>query len=88
MKSRLDFWLLSIMKKKKAFSGTSGITLKEMDLNNIGYKNNTVQKRLYFLINNNEVERGISEGHQYSYFITKKGLDILESEINKNGESK
>ncbi|MDE6232921.1 MAG: hypothetical protein K2M60_06200 [Lachnospiraceae bacterium] len=80
MESRLDFIILSILREQKALSHLTGITLREMNLEELGYKNNTAQKRITMLKSNGKIGQGIKDGHQNTYYVTSDGLELINEE--------
>lgn len=80
MESRLDFLILSILNEQKAYGQLSGITLKEMNPEAIGYKNNTAYKRINKLIKSGIIAKGVLEGKQNTYFLTDAGKQLIKKE--------
>lgn len=85
MESRLDFIILSILKEQHALSRLKSITLREMDLESIGYKNNTAQKRIAMLKANGRIGQGVKDGHQNTYYITPEGISSLDEGKGEGG---
>lgn len=84
MNNMIDYLILRILVKESAISKSTGMTLKEFPLEDLNIKVNTLQKKMKGLEKQELVKRGYRDSRSYTYYITKKALELLESEEDKN----
>lgn len=77
--NRIDFILLAILNAKEAVDNMTGLAIRDIYDEDIGIKMNTYQKKLARLRQNGYVKTGFRDGHANTYYITKKGMEILPS---------
>ena len=76
--NRLDVIILQLLKANKCNNKLSGMTISEMlESCEIGCRNN-VYIRLKNLLNDNLIAKGLIDNHADTYYITEKGLKLLE----------
>lgn len=81
--TRFGFLVLSILEDKGALSKTSAMSVVEIkEVDNLDYEVNTFSKKLKQFVLDGLVNEGIKDGRSNTYFITPKGLKILEEEKN------
>ena len=78
--NRLGFLVLSILSRYEAFGKASAMTIKEItDAENLGYKGNTVYKKMTEFEMAGYVAHGYQEGRARTFYITEKGKEFLEN---------
>lgn len=78
--NRLGFLILSVLQKNDAIDKVSAMTAKEvMDVEDFGYKGNTVFKKLTEFEAIGYVSAGYKEGRSKTFFITSSGMEILKN---------
>lgn len=77
--NRLGFLVLSVLSKNEAFNRVSAMTSREiMDAEELGYKGNTVFKKIAELEKMGYVAAGYKEGKAKSFYITDSGRQALK----------
>lgn len=88
MNDRTELLILKILKYEKATSKSSGMTLKEFPLDDLGVGANTLYKRLKVLEQKGLIQKGYKDSQAFTYFVTTDGLSILEKEkVERNDEN-
>lgn len=80
MNDRTELLILRIMKYEKATSKSSGMTLKEFPLEDLGVGASTLHKKLRVLEQKGLIQKGYKDSQAFTYFITQEGLEILGKE--------
>lgn len=78
MKSRTDLLILSILNKEGIDCIAKAITAKELPIEDLGVKLNTIQKRLRVLTSLGYIALGYRDFQANTYFITELGKMTLE----------
>ena len=78
MEDRLEVLILRILKAEQATSKSAGMTLKEFPLKDLGITLSTLYKRMIILEKKGFVQKGYKDSQAYTYYITEKGLEILD----------
>lgn len=82
--NRLGFLILSILKKSEAINRLSSMTVKEIaSVEEFGWKENTIFKKIKEFEQSGYVERGLKEGRAATFFITQEGIDYLDGERSR-----
>lgn len=77
--NRLDIIILQLLKSNNCNNKFSGMTIREMmSICDMGCRNN-IYIRLRKLLDENLISKGIIDNHADTYFITKKGLETLQT---------
>lgn len=83
--NRLGFLILSFLEKGEANDRTSAMSVREIaDVENIGYKDNTIFKKVCELVAGGYADIGYKDGKQKTFFITEKGRKLLREERSSN----
>lgn len=83
MKSRIDLIILSFLYKEGIECMAKAVTAKELPVEDMGVKINTVQKRLKALADIGYVSLGYKDCQSNTYFISGKGKEVLEEAKRK-----
>lgn len=85
MKERLEVLILRILKAEEAITKSSGMTLKEFPLKDLGISLSTLYKKMTILEKKGFVQKGHKDSQAFTYYVTKPGLEILD--LESSGES-
>lgn len=77
--NRSDYALLKVLKKKNSVSFFKGMTVNEL-VDVLGGSRVTVYKKMNRLVEHGYVGNGCKDIISNTYFITEKGLGIIEIE--------
>lgn len=81
--NRLDFIVLSILRQNGANNRLSAMAVSEIvDEEEFVYKDNTIYKKIKEFETAGLVAQGLKEGRAATFYITEKGVQILEGEKN------
>lgn len=82
--NRLGFLILSFLEKGEANDRTSAMSVREIaDVENLGYKDNTIFKKVSELVAGGYADTGYKDGKQKTFFITEKGRNLLREERSR-----
>lgn len=81
--NRLGFIVLSILRQNGANNRLSAMAVSEIvDEEEFVYKHNTIYKKIKDFETAGLVAQGLKEGRAATFYITEKGVQILEGEKN------
>lgn len=81
--NRLGFIVLSILRQNGANNRLSAMAVSEIvDEEEFVYKDNTIYKKIKEFETTGLVAQGLKEGRAATFYITEKGVQILEGEKN------
>lgn len=80
MNSLLIMIILNFLKHEEAINKSSAISIYEFPVDDLGVKINTIQKIVRKLAQMKLIEQGYKDGHAFTYYITEKGLKVLDEE--------
>lgn len=81
--NRLGFIVLSILRQNGANNRLSAMAVSEIvDEEEFVYKDNTIYKKIKEFETVGLVAQGLKEGRAATFYITEKGVQILEGEKN------
>lgn len=81
--NRLGFIVLSILRQNGANNRLSAMAVSEIvDEEEFVYKDNTIYKKIKEFETAGLVAQGLKEGRAATFYITEKGVQILEWEKN------
>jgi DNA-binding MarR family transcriptional regulator len=84
--NRLGFLIMSVLHVKKATSRLSAMTIREIaEAEELGYKGNTVFKKIKEMEGRGYIGRGLKEGHADTFYITNEGSKFLAMEKEMAG---
>lgn len=82
--NRLGFLILSFLEEGEAYDRTSAMSVREIaEVENLGYKDNTIFKKVSELAAGGYVDTGYKDGKQKTFFITEKGKNLLREERSR-----
>ena len=82
--NRLGFLILSFLEKGEANDRTSAMSVREIaDVENLGYKDNTIFKKVSELVAGGYADTGYKDGKKNTFFITEKGMNLLREERSR-----